>query len=30
MFCLNKIKQINIFKQESQLKHMITEQSIIP
>lgn len=28
MFCLNKIKQLNIFEQVSELKHMITKQPV--
>jgi hypothetical protein len=28
MFCLNKIKQLNIFEQEFELKHMITKQPV--
>ncbi|PWL52448.1 MAG: hypothetical protein DBY38_10980 [Clostridium cadaveris] len=28
MFCLNKFKQLNIFEQESELKHMITNQPV--
>ena len=28
MFCLNKIKQLNIFGQVSELKHMISKQPV--
>ncbi len=28
MFCLNKSKQINIFEQISELKHMTTKQPV--
>lgn len=28
MFCLNKIKQLNIFEQRSELEHMIIKQPV--